>query len=395
MFDLLTRARKSIRPKLPHTLVLALSALWLAACQPVTSTGGGPTVSASAPVPVALLVPGGSDQAGDALLARSLENAARLAMADLGGVKIDLRVYPTAGDAALAGNAAAKAVNDGARIILGPVYAESANAAGVAVARSNINVLSFSNNTDVAGGNVFVLGPTFQNTANRLVNHAIAQGKPRIMIVHERNTAGNAGRRAIETAIARSSAQLVGTGSYDYSQQGVINAIPAIAATAQTAQPDAIFLTADTAGALPLITQLMMENGIDPAIIRYVGLTRWDIPQATLALPGVQGGWFALPDPVLNQQFVVRYTGAFGEQPHPIAGLAYDGIAAIGALVKSGRGDLSRAALTQPSGFAGVNGVFRLNADGTNERGLAIGEIRNNQVDVIDPAPRSFRGAGF
>ena len=52
-------------------------------------------------------------------------------------------------------------------------------------------------------------------------------------------------------------------------------------------------------------------------------------------------------------------------------------------------------ALTQGSGFAGVNGVFRLNRDGTNERGLAVAQIQNNQVVVIDAAPRSFAGAGF
>ena len=75
---------------------------------------------------------------------------------------------------------------------------------------------------------------------------------------------------------------------------------------------------------------------------------------------------------------------------------AYDGIAAIGALVKSGRPDaLGRAALTQPSGFVGVNGIFRLRPDGSNERGLAVAEIRNGQAVVIDAAPRSFGMAGY
>ena len=113
-------------------------------------------------------------------------------------------------------------------------------------------------------------------------------------------------------------------------------------------------------------------------------------------MPGLQGGWFALPDPGLAAQFNARFMAAYGEQPHPIAGLAYDGIAAIGALAKSGRADaLGAAALTQGSGFAGVGGVFRLLPDGTNERGLAVAQIQNAQVVVIDPAPRSFAGAGF
>jgi hypothetical protein len=155
-------------------------------------------------------------------------------------------------------------------------------------------------------------------------------------------------------------------------------------------------MTADTAGALPLLTQLLRDNRIDPSVAQFIGLTRWDIPTATTALPGVQGGWFAMPEPALYQQFQNRYQAAYGQPPHPIAGLAYDGIAAIGALVKRGNsGALTTQALTQASGFVGVSGIFRLRGDGTNERGLAIAQIRNNQVVIIDAAPRSFGGAGF
>ncbi len=148
-------------------LSLVVPALILAACVPGEgpSTGAGPRVDASAPIAVALLVPGGSGQASDALLASSLENAARLAMADLNGVTIDLRVYQTGGNPAQAQAMAVKAIDEGAQIILGPVFAQEANAAGVAAAGRGISVLAFSNNTEIAGGNVFVLGPTFENTA--------------------------------------------------------------------------------------------------------------------------------------------------------------------------------------------------------------------------------------
>ena len=101
-----------------------------------------------------------------------------------------------------------------------------------------------------------------------------------------------------------------------------------------------------------------------------------------------------MPDPALYQQFQNRYQAAYGEAPHPIAGLAYDGIDAIGALARA-KSDLGPRGLTQNAGFAGVTGIFRFRADGTNERGLAVAEIRNNQVVVIDPAPRSFGRPGF
>ena len=391
MIALLHRARKTV-----VRLGLALSAVALAACQPVATGGNAPSIDPSAPVPVALLVPGGSGSSTDQLLARSLENAARLAIADLGGMRIDLRVYQTTGQAGAAGGIAQRAVADGARIILGPVFAQEANAAGVAVAPQGVNVLSFSNNIDIAGANVFVLGPTFENTARRLVRYAGSQGQRKVMIIHDRTPAGEAGRAAIARAVAGSGSTLVSTVGYEFSQNGVVQAAPQIAATARGTGADALMFTADTAGSLPLVTQLLRDQGVTPAQARYIGLTRWDIPQATLALPGVQGGWFALPDPAAFQAFQARYQAANGAPPHPIAGLAYDAIAAVGALVRSGRADaLSREALTQPSGFAGVGGVFRLRSDGTNERALAVAEIRNRQVVVIDPAPRSFGGAGF
>lgn len=392
MLSVLRRARKSL-----GQFVFAVSALVIAGCTPVGGpTAGGPQINTGAAVPVALLVPGGSGQASDELLARSLQNAARLAISDLGGVKIDLRVYNTAGSPAQAQAMAIKAVDEGALIILGPVFAQEANAAGVAVAGAGINVLSFSNNPDIAGGNVFVLGPTFTNTAQRLASYAVRQGKGRIMIVHDRNTAGDLGRAAIQRGVSAAGGSVVATGSYEFSQNGVVQAAPGIVAAARSNAADAVFLTADTAGALPLISQLLLENGLGPEATRYIGLTRWDIPAATLALPGVQGGWFALPDPSLYAQYQSRYQTAFGEAPHPISGLAYDGIAAIGALVKQGKSNaLTAAALTQGAGFVGVNGIFRLRGDGTNERGLAVAQVRGGQVVVIDAAPRSFGGAGF
>ncbi|MBO9396452.1 penicillin-binding protein activator [Shimia sp. R9_2] len=374
---------------------LSAAVLAVAACDP-SSLNTGQRISTTAPVPVALLVPAGSSNSGDALLAQSLENAAKLAIADLEGVQIDLRVYQTAGDPATAQASALKAVDEGAKIILGPVFGEAANAAATAVASQNINVLSFSNNTTIAGGNLFVLGPTFDNTANRLVAFARANGKDGIMSVYSQNSAGQLGNTAISNAIAAQGARSAGAVGYEFSQEGVIAAVSQIKLTAEQNLADALFLTSNTSGALPLLTQLLPESGLSSETTQFIGLTRWDIPAQTLELPGVQGGWFALPDPALTDQFQSRYAQAYGGLPHPIGGLAYDGIAAIGALVKSGNANaLTSSALTQGAGFQGVNGIFRLRTDGTNERGLAVATIRDKKVVIIDPAPTRFAGAGL
>ncbi|WP_128514464.1 penicillin-binding protein activator [Tabrizicola thermarum] len=391
MLSVIRRARKSL-----GQVCLALGAMVLSACVPDQGPGIVPPGKGGA-VQVALLIPSGSGQSQDELFGANLENAARLAMADLSGVKIDLRVYRTGGSPAKASALARQAVDEGAQVILGPFYSEEANAAGVAVANSGVNVLAFSNNAAIAGGNVFVLGQTFDVTAARLARFAVKNGKSKILIVHDRNVAGEVGKAAIERGVAAAGGSVVGVTSYEFSQNGIVQAAPGIVGTARSSGATALFLTADTAGALPLLSQLLVDNGIDKATTQFIGLTRWDIPPATLSLPGVQGGWFAMPDPGLTAQFGARYQAAYGSQPLPVAALAYDGIAAIGALAGRVKGGapLSKADLTQSAGFAGVSGIFRFLPNGTNQRGLAVAQIRGGQVVVVDAAPRSFGGAGF
>lgn len=395
MFARLPSTRKAVA-----RIFALMSFVWLAACDPIamTSAGGntGQRIDPDASVQVALLVPGGSGAGTDSLLASNLENAARLAISDLNGVRIDLRVYNTGADPVRAASVASQAVADGAKIILGPLFGEAANEAGVAVAGQNVNVLAFSNNTSIAGGNVFVLGATFQNTANRLVQYSGRQGISRYAIVHGDDVSGEAGRDAIATAVRNNGAQVSSTESYPLSQQGIVSSAGRIAASTKSSGADAVFMTAGVNADLPILATALPEAGINPADTQFIGLTRWSAAPQALALPGLQGGIFTLPDQGMQNLFESRYAAAYGNNPHPLAGLAYDGIAAIGALVANGNANaLTKRALTSPQGFQGTAGIFRLLSNGQNERGLAVATVRNNSVVVLEAAPRSFGGAGF
>jgi len=282
----------------------------VAACDATNPTvsGGGEALSGNGAVNVALLVPYGSPTPGDEGLARSLENAARLAAADLGG-SINLKVYRTAGQAGTAAAVTDQAIAEGAQIIVGPL-------------------LAFSNNTSIAGGNLFVLGNTFDNIATRMMRYASSQGRSRLVIVSPQTPVGQIAKNSITRAASGANVQIVGDGSFEFSQEGIASAAPAISSTVQATGATAIMLTDDSAGALPLLAELLPTAGIDPATVKYMGLTRWDVPPQTLTLQGLEGGWFALPDPSLTARFNARYQGTYGNPPHPLAGLAYDGVAA-------------------------------------------------------------------
>lgn len=384
----------------PARLILAMMlTASLAACQFAPNLGNlggfgaGPRVTGQT-ISVAMLLPIGSAQGGDAILARNLENAARLAAAEQGGVTVEITVYDTAGVAAQAAEVARQAVRDGNDVILGPLRSDAAAAVGVAVASSNIAVLSFSNNTEIAGGNVFVLGHTFANTANRIVSYAAAQGERTIVLAHAATLAGEVARDAVRAAAARSGATVAATIPYEFSQTGVINVIPDVMDAIRESNADSILLTSDSAGALPFFAQLLPENGLDTDSVRVMGLTRWDTPPQTLEFDGLQNGWFAVPDPSATADFNARFSASYGQAPHPLAALGYDGVMiAVQAAAATGR--LGVADLVQAGSVDGANGTFRLLPDGTNERAMAIAQVIDSQVAIIDPAPRRLGAAGF
>ena len=213
--------------------------------------------------------------------------------------------------------------------------------------------MPFSNNAAIAGGNLFILGSTFDSAASRLVNYASRQGKGRIFILHANSPAEIIGRDAIQRAISGSSASLAGVAGFSPSQQGIIDALPGIARQIRSSGADAVFVTSGTQDALPFLAELLPENGIGPDIYQMIGLQRLDQPSSALSLKGVQGALFALPDRNLTQQFSGRFQAAYGARPNTIAGVAYDGISAIGGLIASGdSGALTKSSLTRARGFS-------------------------------------------
>ncbi|MCT4558374.1 MAG: penicillin-binding protein activator [Pelagimonas sp.] len=396
MFAVFPPVRKALRP-----ILAGAAALLLAACDPSMipnlngpAASSGPTIDPGKPIQVALLVP--KSDAGAGPVAASLEQAAKLAIKEQDVANIDLRVYDTAGNATTAAAQAQRAVDEGAKIILGPLFGEAANAAGLAVLDEGVNVLSFSNNPTIAGGNVFVLGPTFNNTAERLVSYGRAEGKRDIVVVYSNDISGQIGKLAIEQAAGRHAVNIVSSEAYELSIEGVTSAAQRAAAAVKSGEAEGIFITTDaTNAAMPMLLNQLPENGVAPEQIQYVGMTRWDVRPDIFNLPGAKGAWFAIPDKDRQAGFEARYKSVYGAAPHPLGGLAYDGIAAIAGLAGKGRGDaLTGKALTSAS-FTGTGGVFRLMNNGTNQRALAVATIQDNQMVILDPAPSNLTGAGF
>ena len=318
--------------------LLAAGALALAGCATGRLAGtDGIAVDPGQPVRVALLVPYGSGDPGRDAIARSLENAARLAQTDLRDATIDLAVYPSAGTTAGGAAAAQQAIAEGAKIIVGPLFStETAGAQGPA-GSAGLTVLSLSNNPAVAGGNVFILGTSFENTAARLVAFGQSRGMRNFGVVYPAGLEGETARDAVATVVNGRGATLVASQPYNLSVEGIQAAAGPAAAALLSGGAQAVILTDGPTGGLGFISEALRNNGLSPDQAQFMGMQQWDASAEALALPSLQGGVFAAPDPSLVAAFEGRYRTAYGEAPHELAGLAFDGIHAVGAMIAEAR----------------------------------------------------------
>lgn len=360
------------------------------AAQPET-----PRVDPAAPVRVALLVPLGSADADQNRVAQSLVNAARLAQSDLSGAAIDLRVYETGGVPERARAAAERAVADGAKIVLGPLFGANARVVGPVAAAAGLTVLTFSTTPSVAGDNVFLLGQTADTEADRILSYAASQGIGSLGVFFPRTPSGQVAMQALRKAAATHGMTILTATDYPRSFQGIQERAQDYAADHAA---EAVVIPEGGQGLVSAGAFLNYHN-VSPTRTRYLGLGQWNGP-GTVKEAALRGGWFVAPDPAPFAAFAARYRAAYGTEPTPISGLAYDGVAAIGALLRDARvaGDadpFSVDNLTNPEGFAGVNGVFRLRRDGMIDRALAVMEVTEDGFSVRDPAPRSFVRPGL
>ncbi|WP_245263252.1 penicillin-binding protein activator [Azorhizobium doebereinerae] len=345
---------------------------------------------ASAPLPsgpvVALILPLGA-QGNAALAGQALKNAAELAMAEMGQPPFQLLIKDDAGTTQGARTAAEAAINEGARIILGPLFAHAVGAAAQVARPRGVPVVAFSTDTNVAGNGVFLLSFLPQTDVDRIIRFTASQGKRSFSALLPENAYGTVVQGAFQQTVAETGGRVMALERYTPAR--LADAVKRVADVA--AQTDAIFIP-DAADSVTNVVQQLAATGIDLKRIRLLGTGLWDEPRL-FSVPQMDGAQFAAPDATGWRSFSDRYKARYGSDPVRTATLAYDAVSLVGAIVRTqGAEGLNSTTLTNPSGFAGVDGAFRLKLDGTNERALAVLEIRGGAATVISPPPRTFAG---
>jgi ABC-type branched-subunit amino acid transport system substrate-binding protein len=390
---------------------IALFGLSLAACQ--TTTGSGPQPAAARPsapmagrlsagsqVKVAILLPLSGDRAN---LGRAMQRAAEMAVLEQGARNLQLLTFDTRGAPEGAAAAAEQALQQDAKLILGPVFADEVRAVRER-AGGRVNIVAFSNDAAVAGGGVYLLSFSLKQQVENVIGYAARNGRKRIGVIAPASDFGNQVTAMARDVASKNGAEVTRTGTYKPDTMEVTDDIKSFAGATGVDRKgkvgrvapldfDAV-LIADGGTKLRMVASLLAYYDVDPDKIRYLGTGRWDDKSLRREL-SLRGGWYAAPDPVAFEKFAEKYKGAHGDEPPRIATLAYDAVALAATIAKKQEGfDYGAQTLTDPAGFAGIDGIFRFTPDGLSERGLAVVEIGRDEVKVVGEAPRSFAATG-
>jgi ABC-type branched-subunit amino acid transport system substrate-binding protein len=340
-------------------------------------------------VRVALLLPL-SAQGNAGVAALSMKNAAELAIAEFKNPDIQLLVKDTGGTPQGTQAVTQQALNEGAQIIVGPLFAQSVSAAGQLARPRNIPMIAFSTDANVAARGVYLLSFLPESDVHRIVDYAVSHGKRSFAALVPDNAYGAVVEAAFQQAVARRGGRVVGLERYPLSPPSFQEPARRLAQGASRAE--AIFIP-DNADNVPQAVSALAAAGVNLKRVQLLGTGLWDEPRI-FSNQSLSGAWYAAPDPAGFRGFAQRYRGRYGQDPVRTATLSYDAVALIAALSKAqGPAAFSEQALTNSSGFAGIDGVFRFRPDGTNERGLAVMRVTPQGGQVVSPAPHSFQNS--
>ncbi len=378
-----------------RALIVMAATMGLAGCQivpkivsPATGPADGP-----APMPSATALPADETRHRVALLVpmsgangavgSSIANAATMALLDTNADNLRITTYDTATDAR---SAAARAIADGNRLILGPMLADNVPAVLAQARPAGVPLISFSNDTSVAATDVFVIGHIPGQSITRAADYAHLQGRSNFAAIVPDGEYGQRAEAALSAAVSAHGSRLVATERYTRGNTSIVSAAQRLK---QRGGYDTV-LIADGARLAALAAGELKPGGKGDALL--LGTELWSGETGPARTSALRGALFAAVSDARFKRFSDSYQTRFGKQPYRIAALGYDSVLLtlnVAQNWKVGR-SFPVSALRSSGGFLGLDGPFRFQGSGVVQRALEVREVRDGQIVIVSPAPTSF-----
>src|SRR5246127_3210328 len=149
-----------------------------------------------------------------AVAAQSMRNAAEMALAEFNNPDLQLLVKDDAGSVPDAQQAAQQALDEGAEIILGPLFALTVAPVARAARTRGVPMVAFSTDTNAAARGVYLLSFLPESDVERIVSYAASQGRRSFAALVPDNAFGSVTEAAFKQAVGRSGGRVVALERY-------------------------------------------------------------------------------------------------------------------------------------------------------------------------------------
>ena len=163
---------------------------------------------------------------------QAMRNAAEMALAEFNAPNVQLLVKDDAGNIDAARQGAQQALDEGAAIILGPLFAQSVSAVGQVGRARNVPVIAFSTDANVASRGVYLLSFLPESDVARIVQYAGSAGKRSYGALIPDNPYGTVVEAAFRQDVTRRGGQVVAIERYPHDKAGMAGPVKNVAQAA-------------------------------------------------------------------------------------------------------------------------------------------------------------------
>ena len=328
--------------------------------------------------------------------------------------KLELYIKDTEAKPDIAKKVFSELIDEGVKVVIGPLFSQSLASIQSKVAINNINVFALTNNINLRNKGIWIFGVDPQAQTVKVLKHALEKGFKNIVALLPQNAYGLLLFDTIKSfsqsnlmkikkiefynfsvESQRKTAQKISNGFEEYKlyldkikeqedQEEESNEVLFME------KPfDSVFIAAAGQNLRVLSSQLQYNN-VDPKIVQYLGISSWE-DSSILSEPALEGGVFVTTSEMYQKKIKLIYKNSFNKEMPKIAMIAYDIVALLGSLNNLGS-NFNIQDLVNEEGYIGLRGLFRLKKNGEVERAFQLKKIKNKKFTILKKANSQFSG---
>ena len=313
-------------------------------------------------IKIGLLLPFSGEQKE---LGKAIYNALEMALFETQSKNIKL-IFRDSGDTDEKAIFSAKELEkEGVSILVGPIFSSQASAIRKVI-NKEIPIFSFTNDENIKQKGLWVLGFSPQQQIKAIFKEIKNNAIKDVAIIIPNSVYGERALQESRKQSTQNNIKIHNIYFYDILSNDFSD-LGSLLDQEKNIKYNGLLIIA-SGKQLKEISARAQYRGINPKEIKYFGISGWNNPEV-LDEPALLGGHFIAPQQYSFEAFVSRYFKIYNSVPIEISGLGYDILALCSAALKQAKNmsDFNKF-LTNPSGFNGIFGFFRIDNNGTISR---------------------------